>query len=57
MNDSAIPTLTVIDMPYSPLKKIEKSKILYSVTGLFLGLFLTSLFILIRHWYKNLMTS
>jgi len=57
MNDSAVPTLTVIDMPYSPLKKIEKSKILYTAAGFFLGGFLTFLFLVIRHWYKNLMAS
>jgi len=57
MNDSAIPTLTVIDMPYSPLKKIQKSKILFTAGGFFLGGFLTFLFILIRRWYKNLMAS
>jgi uncharacterized protein involved in exopolysaccharide biosynthesis len=57
MNDSAIPSLTVIDMPYSPLKKIEKSKILYTAGGFFLGGFLTFLFIAFRRWYKNLMSS
>ncbi len=57
MNDSAIPTLTVIDMPYSPLKKIQPSKVLFTFTGAFLGAFLTFLFIAIRRWYKNLMAS
>jgi len=57
MNDSAIPSLTVIDMPYSPLKKIQKSKIIYAAGGFFLGGFLTFLFIAIRRWYKNLMAS
>lgn len=57
MNDSAIPTLTVIDMPYSPLKKFEKSKFLYTSGGFFLGGLLTFLLIAIRHWYKNLMAS
>ncbi len=57
MNDSAIPTLTVIDMPYSPLKKIQPSKILFTVGGAFLGAFFTFIFIAIRRWYKNLMAS
>jgi uncharacterized protein involved in exopolysaccharide biosynthesis len=57
MNDSAIPSLTVIDMPYSPLKKIQRSKILFALGGFFLGGLLTFLFIAIRRWYKNLMTS
>jgi hypothetical protein len=57
MNDSAIPSLTVIDMPYSPLQKIEKSKVLFALGGFLLGAFLTFLFILIRRWYKNLMAS
>jgi len=57
MNDSAIPSLTVIDMPYSPLKKIQKSKILYTAGGFFLGGFLAFLFIAIRLRYKNLMAS
>jgi hypothetical protein len=57
MNDSAIPTLTVIDMPYSPLKKIQPSMILFTLGGVFLGSFFTFLFIAIRRWYKNLMAS
>ena len=57
MNDSAIPTLTVIDMPYSPLKKVQPRKNLFAVAGFFLGSFLTFLFIVIRRWYKNLMAS
>jgi len=57
MNDSAIPSLTVIDMPFSPLKKIEKNKFLYMVGGLFLGGFLASLFIFIRLWFNNLKFS
>ena len=57
MNDSAIPSLTVIDMPYSPLKKIQKSKILYTAGGFFLGCFFTFFFIAFRRWYKNLMAS
>lgn len=57
MNDSAIPSLTVIDMPYSPLRIIRKSIILFTASGFFLGGFLTLLFILTRRWYKNLMTT
>ncbi len=57
MNDSAIPTLTVIDMPYSPLKKIQKSKLFYFAGGFLIGGFLAILFFLIRRWYKNLMAS
>ncbi len=57
MNDSAIPTLTVIDMPYSPLKKIQPNKILFTIGGTFIGAFLTFLFIAICRWYKNLMAS
>jgi hypothetical protein len=57
VNDSAIPTLTVIDMPYSPLKIVQRSKVLLTSSGTFLASFLTFLFIVIRIWYKNLMVS
>jgi uncharacterized protein involved in exopolysaccharide biosynthesis len=57
MNDSAIPSLTVIDMPYSPLKKIEKSIVLFTLGGFFISAFLTFLFIAFRRWYKNFMAS
>jgi hypothetical protein len=57
MNDSAIPSLTVIDMPYSPLKKVERGKVLFALVGFFLGLFLSFLFISFRHWYQNIMAS
>lgn len=56
MNDSAIPSLTVIDMPYSPLKKIEKSKILYTTGGFFLGGLLSFIIIAIRRWYNSNMS-
>ncbi len=56
MNDSAIPSLTVIDMPYSPLKKIQRSKLLFSFVGGFLGSILIFLIILLRAWYKRIMT-
>ncbi len=54
MNDSAIPSLTVIDSPYSPLKKIQRSKVLFTLGGFILGIILSCLFILIRIWYKNI---
>jgi hypothetical protein len=57
MNDSAIPTLTVIDMPYSPLGVIRRSKILFTLGGFFLGAFLCFGFIVTRRWYRKVMAS
>jgi uncharacterized protein involved in exopolysaccharide biosynthesis len=57
MNDSAIPSLTVIDMPYSPLKKIYYSKILFTLVGFFLTVLISFLYFLFKRWYKNLMAA
>ncbi len=57
MNDSAIPTLTVIDMPYSPLGVIRRSKLLFTLGGFFLGSFLCLGFIATRRWYRKVMAS
>jgi uncharacterized protein involved in exopolysaccharide biosynthesis len=51
MNDSAVPSLTVIDMPYSPLKEIEYNKVLFTLGGFFIGAFFALLFFLFRNWY------
>jgi hypothetical protein len=53
MNDSAIPSLTVIDMPYSPLKEVKYNKLIFSTIGMMLGIFFVVTFLLIRIWYKN----
>jgi len=57
MNDSAIPSLTVIDMPYSPLKKIERNKTYFTLGGFFLGFFFAFMIFAFQRWYKNLMSS
>jgi uncharacterized protein involved in exopolysaccharide biosynthesis len=49
--------ITLLDRPFSPIKPIKKSKILFSLAGFFLASFFTFGFILIRRWYKNLMAS
>jgi uncharacterized protein involved in exopolysaccharide biosynthesis len=49
--------ITLLDKPFSPIKPIKKSKILFSLAGFFIASFFTFGFILIRLWYKNLMAS
>jgi len=49
--------ITLLDRPFSPIKPIKKSKILFSLAGFFLASFFTFGFILIRRWFKNLMAS
>ncbi len=53
MNDSAIPSLTVIDMPYSPLKRIEANKVFYTAGAFLVGGILAFLFFAIRVGYRN----
>lgn len=50
-------TLTLIDAPFSPIKPIRKSKILYSIGGFLFGSFLCFGFIVTRRWYRKLMAS
>jgi hypothetical protein len=54
MNESAMPSLIVIDTPYSPLKKIQKNKIFYTIGGFLLGGLIAFIFVFVRLWYKNL---
>jgi len=49
--------ITLLDRPFSPIKPIKKSKLLFTLAGFFLASFFTFGFILIRRWYKNLMAS
>jgi uncharacterized protein involved in exopolysaccharide biosynthesis len=49
--------LNLLDVPYSPLTPTNKSTLLFTLAGFFLASFFTFGFILIRRWYKNLMTS
>jgi uncharacterized protein involved in exopolysaccharide biosynthesis len=49
--------LNLLDVSYSPLTPTNKSKLLFTLAGFFLASFFTFGFILIRRWYKNLMTS
>jgi uncharacterized protein involved in exopolysaccharide biosynthesis len=49
--------LNLLDAPFSPIKPSVKSKILYTAAGFFLASFLCFGFILLRRWYKNLMSS
>ena len=49
--------ITLLDRPFSPIKPIKKSRVLYTLAGFFLASFFTFGFILIRRWYKNLMAS
>ena len=49
--------ITLLDRPFSPIKPIKRSKILFALAGFFLASFFTFGFILIRRWYKNFMAS
>jgi uncharacterized protein involved in exopolysaccharide biosynthesis len=49
--------LNLLDAPFSPIKPFVKSKVLYTAAGFFLASFLCFGFILLRRWYKNLMSS
>ncbi len=53
MNDSAIPSLTVIDMPYSPLENIQGNKILYAAVGTLIGFFSVLIFFTFRFYYRE----
>jgi hypothetical protein len=52
MNESAIPTLTVIDMPYSPLKKVDNA-FLFCLLGVFIGAIFSSAFLVIRYFFNS----
>lgn len=49
--------ITLLDRPFSPIKPIKKSKLLFTFSGFVLTFFFTFGFILIRRWYKNLIAS
>lgn len=51
MNSAAMPSLTLIDYPYSPIKPIKKSRIIYSIAISFLFIF----FLLIAKRVKKFM--
>jgi capsular polysaccharide biosynthesis protein len=52
MNDSAVPSLTVIDMPYSPLMKLELNKLLVGISGFIFGSFLVFILCIFRSRHR-----
>jgi len=54
---SSSTALNLLDIPYSPLTPIKRSKLLFTLAGFLLSSFFAFAFILIRRWYKNLMAS
>jgi len=54
MNDSAIPNLIIIDIPYSPLRKIQFSKVSFTFGGFFLGGLIAFVFIAFSNFCKDL---
>jgi len=53
MNDSAIPSFTVIDMPYSPLLVIERNFYHYTIISFLVGVFLMIIFFSLSNIYLD----
>ncbi len=51
---SSVPSFAIIDQPYSPIRPVLKSKIIFSVSGLLLCSIITFVFILVNNWYKKI---
>jgi uncharacterized protein involved in exopolysaccharide biosynthesis len=51
---SSMPSFSIIDQPYSPIRPKGKSKILFSLLGVLLTGFFSFVFILVRKWIKQL---
>jgi len=54
MNSAAMPSLTLIDYPYSPIKPIRKSKLIYSFLISFFMTTMVSVFIRGMMYYKSI---
>jgi uncharacterized protein involved in exopolysaccharide biosynthesis len=52
---SSMPSFSIIDQPYSPIRPVKKSKIIFSFFGVFLSGIFPFGFILVRNWYKKMM--
>lgn len=52
---SSMPSFSIIDQPYSPIRPVKKSKIIFSFLGVFLSGIFSFGFILVRNWYKQVM--
>jgi hypothetical protein len=52
---SSMPSFSIIDQPYSPIRPVKKSKIIFSFLSVFLSGIFSFGFILIRNWYKQVM--
>jgi hypothetical protein len=51
------PFIQIVDKSYLPLKSEKPSKLFYLLSGGFIAGFLTSLFLLVRRWYRQLMST
>ena len=51
------PVIQIVDRSYLPLPISKPSKLLYLLAGGFIAGFLTSLFLLTRRWYRQLMST
>jgi len=47
------PSFSIIDQPYSPIKPETKSKILFTLVGMFLFGVFTFGFIIVRRWFRS----
>jgi uncharacterized protein involved in exopolysaccharide biosynthesis len=52
---SSMPSFSIIDQPYSPIKPKEKSKLLFTLLGAILLGFLTFGYLIFGSWYKSIM--
>jgi uncharacterized protein involved in exopolysaccharide biosynthesis len=52
---SSMPSFSIIDQPYSPIRPNQKSKIIFSFLGVFLSGIFSFAFIIAIKWYKQVM--
>jgi hypothetical protein len=52
---SSMPSFSIIDQPYSPIKPQTKSKLIYGFMGVFLFGFFTFFFFIVQKWFKTIL--
>jgi hypothetical protein len=52
---SSMPSFSIIDQPYSPIKAQTKSKLVYGFMGFFLLEFFSFLYFIAKRWFKTIM--
>jgi uncharacterized protein involved in exopolysaccharide biosynthesis len=54
IESSSMPSFSIIDQPYSPIRPVKKSKIIFSLIGMFLSAIVYFGFIIIRNWFRHM---